>query len=186
MILSSNTSSNSALVWTVTNSADVQRLNGIRERFDHAYPRWELPHITFIWPFMPRELFPEAHVRIRDQVLQVSTHRIINAGTVALDEIGTFPIGHGRVTVHLKSSDPLTLQELYKQIRLALPEVPVKRTEFHPHLTLGQCTTDELPKMEALIRKTLDLPLAYTVTSLQLLARQGTEPFAVVDTVALD
>lgn len=35
-----------------------QKINEIRSKHDKAYPRW-MPHINFMFPFVPLEQFPE-------------------------------------------------------------------------------------------------------------------------------
>jgi 2'-5' RNA ligase len=74
--------------------------------------------------------------------------------TVHFDHIGHF-VQKDKVTFHAGPSDAslAQLRNVYTLLRAALPDVKVKRVDFVPHLTLGQCSKREMDSMTAKVTK---------------------------------
>ena len=107
------------------------KINEIRSVHDRAYPRWP-PHINFLFPFIEKELFPEAIEKLNTVLKDFGEFELI------FNQLSYFPQGKN-ATFHLKVANDTKLQELFKKIQEALPEIKSKHDKFEPHLTLGQC-----------------------------------------------
>ena len=107
-------------------------INKIRSKYDRAYPRW-MPHMNFIFPFVPREKFDDVKARLETAFANFPKFQ------VKLDQLNKFSQKQGNVTFHLATSNQQKLDEMFELIKLTLPEIPVKHPKFKAHLTLGQC-----------------------------------------------
>jgi len=124
-------------------------INVIRCKYDHAYPRW-MPHINFMFPFVPPEQFEDAKERLTTAFANVKPF------DVSLNDIGYFT-QKGNVSFHLKTNDQSKLDNLFQIIRTALPEVPVKHPTFKAHMTLGKCKKREFDTIKNEIENTIQL-----------------------------
>lgn len=114
-----------------------KKINEIRSIYDKAYLRW-MSHINLIFPF----------ISLNDDKLKEVENMLdkklknLKPFTLSLSEMSFFSQGKTDITIHIKpnekSAEYHKLQELYKNIRSALPDVTVKRELFCPHLTIGQ------------------------------------------------
>lgn len=107
-------------------------VNKIRSKYDRTYPRW-MPHMNFIFPFVPREKFGDVKTRLETAFANFPKFQ------VKLDQLNKFSQKQGNVTFHLATSDQQKLDELFELIKSTLPEIHVKHPQFKAHLTLGQC-----------------------------------------------
>ena len=124
-------------------------VNTIRVKYDKAVNRWP-PHINFLFPFVSVSEFET--IKSRLELL-----KLIGSFDINFNTLGFFSQGKGNITFHLKLDDDSEkkFQEIFKQIRKELPEIQVKRPDFHPHLTLGQCKNTEWANVEAEIKTIL-------------------------------
>ena len=154
-----------------------QKINEIRSKYDKAYPRW-MPHINFIFPFVPVDKFDEIANRL-------SCLNNFGGFELELNTIGYFIQG-SNVTFHAKPDNDSKLQNLFKLITEVLPEIESKREQFHPHLTLAQ-----FPRLEIDIRKQeliqwLGSGIKIKVDRIHLIKRDGADtPFKIVKEVLL-
>jgi RNA 2',3'-cyclic 3'-phosphodiesterase len=123
-------------------------VNTFRDRYDKAAKRWP-PHINFLFPFVSPTAFEEVFAAL-------SSASLGGSFSIVFDDFGFFP-QKSNVTFHLKLSGASEerFQEIFRAIRETLPHVDVRRPEFKPHLTLGQCPRSEWPAMERELREWL-------------------------------
>jgi 2'-5' RNA ligase len=153
-----------------------ERINSIRSKYDRAYPRW-MPHINFMFPFIPKESFTEVGKVLADALIDFKNFK------VTLSEVESFK-RKGNVTFHLRPRDTTQLEALFKVIRKALPDVELKHEEFVPHMTLGQCKNRDFDRIKSEIDSTVDpKSITFTVDKVSLISREGTDPFETLRTV---
>ena len=155
-----------------------QKINEIRTKYDKAYPRW-MPHINFIFPFVPAERFDEMAARLGDL-------GSFGGFDLHMNQIGYFDQGQ-TVTFHIKPSNQILLQRLFNTIRLALPEIEVKHDEFHPHLTLGQFPKSEIEIRQAELKTWLGSGIQVKVDRIHMINRNKTDgaPFQINREISL-
>ena len=147
------------------------RINAIRSRKDKAYPRWR-PHINLLFPFVPEHKFESIAARLQP-VLQ-------DFGEIQLDlsKVGFFRQGKGNITIHLLPADDSRLQLLFQTIRSRLSEVPVKQSQFRPHLTVAQ---DKFVKADEVVAELADYftldPMVVTINCVSMISREKDAPF---------
>jgi 2'-5' RNA ligase len=112
----------------------VDKINIIRTKYDRAVTRW-YPHINFIFPFVPVAEFDDTKQQMMTSVCNMESFDVV------FDNIDYFSQGKGNITFHLNLSNESEekFQHLNRVIRECIPDVQVKRNDFKPHLTLGQC-----------------------------------------------
>ena len=92
-------------------------------------------------------------------------------------------------TFHLKPVNDSKLQALYQIIRRTLPEVEVKRDEFHPHMTLAQCKKSEVPAKMAELQQWLGGGITMNIDRICLINRSKTDqgvPFSIHTEILLN
>lgn len=112
------------------------KINEVRSKSDRAYPRW-MPHLTLLFPFVEVEQFPEIYEKLQNKLKNFGGFQL------NFNKIDYFKQGRN-VTMHIKPSNDMKLQELFKAIRDTFPDIQTKHDEFHPHLTIGQFKNSEL------------------------------------------
>jgi|GEM_PF-4369319 len=122
------------------------KINEIRSKNDKAFQRW-MPHINFIFPFVPLSEFDTIGSRLEDE-LQYTL-----AFDLHLDEIGYFDQGE-KVTIHLKTSNESKLLKLNNQIKKVCSKNQSKN-QFHPHVTIGQFIKKDLEEILIELKKWL-------------------------------
>ena len=112
-------------------------IQAIRRQHDRNVHRW-MPHITLLYPFMPREQFGEALPRL----LEVS--RQSAAFQVTLATFQAFTHAFGKATIWL-TPEPrhafVTLQGILQAVFPAYDEQSRFPTGFTPHLSVGQASS---------------------------------------------
>lgn len=114
-----------------------ENVNNIRQKYDKAYDRWP-PHINFLFPFVSVTEFEQ----IREKLSSLELFGSIEAN---FNTLGYFSQSKENITFHLKldKNGEEKFQKLFEEIKKLLPHIPIKRPDFHPHLTLGQCKNTE-------------------------------------------
>jgi 2'-5' RNA ligase len=154
-------------------------INTIRSKYDRAYPRW-MPHMNFIFPFVPRDKFNDVKERLEVAMSNFPTF------SVKLDQLNKFNQKKGNVTFHLATSDQQKLDELFNLIKTTLPEIPVKHSTFTAHMTLGQCKNKDFNTVSTEVKSAIDLNnFTFTVDSICIIARSNDDPFNIVHRIAL-
>lgn len=155
----------------------------IRRRYDEKVRRW-MPHVTLIYPFWPREQFPEAVEKLRAACGRVAPFEIV------LARFDTFDHGRGRYTMWL---DPEPADRLVELHRVLVEHLQISwgagpfRLAFRPHLSVGQLRGGKerarvLPELQARW-----VPLKFTVREVALIGREEppNDVFQVEQTIPL-
>ena len=119
-------------------------IQAIRRQHDRQVRRW-MPHVTLLYPFVPREEFDAAKPVLRDAC------RGIEPFEVRLVAFHSFSHGRGSHTFWLAPEPKDHLACLQAALESAVPECnDVSRHEdgFTPHLSMGQVRGDD--RIEAL------------------------------------
>jgi len=153
----------------------------LRRRFDRHQARW-MPHLALLYPFRPREEFPEA------EALALQACATQSAFTVTLGDLRVFE-GVGRTATLWAAPDPARpMLDLQAALQRAFPDcddVARQPEGYTPHLCLGQAYDPrQLDERLGQIREVWR-PLSFQVREISLLARSGDSPFAVLRTVRL-
>src|SRR5262245_25790058 len=112
-------------------------LQAIRRQHDRNVHRW-MPHITLLYPFMPREHFDEALPRL----LEIG--RQSTAFQVALTTFRAFTHAFGKATIWLAPEPRQALVTLQAALQAAFPAYDEQSrfsTGFTPHLSVGQASS---------------------------------------------
>ena len=157
-------------------------VNKIRSKYDRAFPRW-MPHMNFIFPFVPREKFDDVKARLEVALANFPKFQ------VKLNQLNKFNQKQGNVTFHLATNDQHALDGLFNVVKTTLPEIPIKHPTFKAHLTLGQCKSKDFNAVSSEVNSAIDPSnFAFTVDSICIIARSkedGTAPFDVVHKIPL-
>lgn len=109
-------------------------IQAIRRQHDRQVNRW-MPHVTLLYPFVPRENFDEVQSKLGDAC------RGIEPFDVRLAEFRDFGHGGGSHTLWLAPEPKGALLRLQAALELAVPEcndVSQHSDGFTPHLSVGQ------------------------------------------------
>lgn len=157
-----------------------ERINNIRTKYDRAYPRW-MPHVNYIFPFVPAEQFEDVKSRLTEALSSVSKF------TLELTELGNFK-QKGNVTFHLRPKSQEGVERVFNAIRAALPEVPVKHPTFQAHMTLGQCKGKDFKKTKSEVETEVDpSSIVFEVDCVYIIQRSKEDktPFEIVHRIPL-
>ena len=143
-----------------------------------------MPHMNFIFPFVPREKFSDIKSRLDAALADFPKFEVI------LDQLSTFYQKQGYVTFHLTTDDHQRLDELFELIKTTLPEIPIKYPKFKAHLTLGECRTCEFYTTikSAVNSKLAPIDYRFMIDSIYIIARSKENnkiPFNIVHTIQL-
>lgn len=169
-----------------------EQIQAIRSKHDKAHPRWP-PHVNLLYPFLPEAEF-EAGVPALQAAVEAAGIRPFR---VDLREFGTFD--HGKqVAVWLRPEDGPGggLTECMRLGHSVFPfcDDAMKRGEFVPHLSVGQCPRGEYNRRDQAGTRTAPIaalqegwsPLSFQCDRLSVIARRGFEdPFQVVHEIML-
>jgi 2'-5' RNA ligase len=97
---------------------------------------------------------------------------------LVFDTIGSCEIRRRQDRTHHFTIINNELNEIFRVVQEALPEVPVKRS-FQLHMTLAQGAGEQLDEDLTKLAKSLFV-VSFTVVSLALLSQEGQEPFEIV------
>ena len=156
-------------------------IQAIRRQHDRNVHRW-MPHITLLYPFMPREHFGEALPGLMEVGRQSAAFQ------VTLATFWTFTHAFGKATVWLapEPCHPLvTLQAALQDAFPAYNEQSRFPTGFTPHLSVGQASS---PRGRQHLLETLQAswqPVQFTLTALALIWREAERPFEVAHAIPL-
>ena len=141
-----------------------------------------MPHITLLYPFMPRAHFGEALPGLREVGRQSAAFQ------VTLATFRAFTHAFGKATIWLAPEPPHPLVTLQATLQAAFPAYDEQsrfRTGFTPHLSVGQASSprSRQPLLEAL--QAAWQPVQFTLTAIALIWREADGPFEVAHAIAL-
>lgn len=110
----------------------------IRSKHDRQFRRW-MPHLTLLYPFLPREAFPEAMPLLERACAGIAPFK------VTLREFRGFRHRGRRCTLWLAPEPVDPLLGLFAALARAFPEAASSpKLPFEPHLSVGQTGRGEL------------------------------------------
>lgn len=140
-----------ALAIEIIDVAMIKHLNHVRSQYDRAHPRWP-PHVTLVFGFVPPEHLDYATCVVRAALVDVPAFK------VSFRDISHFK-SRRTATFHLTPLDSVHLLELHRTILQALENAGIRvvmRHHFTPHLTLGQCSSIDIPDMQRVLSEWRD------------------------------
>jgi 2'-5' RNA ligase len=152
------------------------KINIIRSKYDKAAVRW-MPHINFLFPFVPLHQFEMVGVAIEKE-LKLNN---ITSFNMTLDDIGYFK-QKGEYTIHLKGNNNSDIIKLNTILCKALVPLGIKSKHavFNPHLTIAQCKVADFDNMIDTLNLWLsDININFTVDKIHMISRSGDSPFVV-------
>jgi 2'-5' RNA ligase len=140
-------------------------IQALRERYDPQARRW-MPHITLVYPFLPRQSWDAALPIIAAACAAVTPF------SLTLGAVGEFAQRGGRAVVWLAPEPAAPLAALHAAIAAALPPDPTQHgRRFTPHLTVGRAAdAAQREAVRAVVHATW-APLTFTASEVALLWR---------------
>jgi len=113
-------------------------IQAIRREHDRQFRRW-MPHVTLLYPFLPREAFNEAAPALERACARIPPYRVTLNGFHGFEHRGR------RCTVWLAPEPIGPWVKLHAALASAFPEsAAAPRLPFQPHLSVGQVGRREL------------------------------------------
>jgi len=156
-------------------------LQAIRRQHDRNVHRW-MPHITLLYPFMPREQCGEALPRLLEVGRQSAAFQ------VTLTTFRAFTHAFGKATIWLAPEPRQALVTLQAALHTAFPAYDEQSrfsTGFTPHLSVGQASS---PRGRQQLLETLQAswqPVQFSVTAITLIWREADGPFEIAHAIPL-
>jgi 2'-5' RNA ligase len=150
-------------------------IQAIRRRYDRQIHRW-MPHVNLLYPFVPRSAFAAAAQRLME------AYGSFEPFTVTLADFRSFRHGSGRCTLWLAPEPAEGLRRLQAALQAAFPDCDdLSRfpAGFTPHLSVGQfASAAECETVRGQLQADW-MPLTFTLTEVDLLARGEDGPFVI-------
>ena len=116
-------------------------VQAIRREHDRQFRRW-MPHVTLLYPFLPREAFGAAIPALERACAGIAPFR------VTLREFRNFAHRGRRCTLWLAPEPVEPLLALFAALARAFPEcAAAPKLPFEPHLSVGQTGRGELERL---------------------------------------
>ena len=157
-------------------------IQAIRRQYDRNVHRW-MPHVTLLYPFMPRAYFDAALPGLREMGRQSA------ALQVTLATFQAFTHAFGKATIWLAPEPRHALVTLQATLQAAFPAYDEQSrfpAGFTPHLSVGQAAS--LRRRQQLL-ETLQAtwqPVQFTLTAVALIWREADGPFEVAHIIPLE
>jgi len=141
-----------------------------------------MPHITLLYPFMPREHFGKALPGLTEVGRQSTAFQV----TLAIFQ--AFRHAFGKATIWLVPEPRHPFVTLQATLQAAFPAYDEQSrfpTGFTPHLSVGQASS---PRGRQHLLATLQAswqPVQFTLTAMALIWREADGPFEIVHTIPL-
>jgi len=156
-------------------------IQAIRHQHDRNVRRW-MPHITLLYPFMPREHLDEAMPSLIEVGKQSAAFQ------VTLATFRVFAHAFGKATIWLAPEPRHTFVTLQATLQAAFPAYDEQSrfpAGFTPHLSVGQASS---PRGRQHLLETLQAswqPVQFTLTAIALIWREADGPFAIAHAIPL-
>eukprot|EP01127_Copromyxa_protea_P013068 TRINITY_DN3472_c0_g1_i7.p1 TRINITY_DN3472_c0_g1~~TRINITY_DN3472_c0_g1_i7.p1 ORF type:complete len:816 (-),score=119.03 TRINITY_DN3472_c0_g1_i7:154-2280(-) len=163
-----------------------RNIQKIREKHDKAFERW-MPHINLLYPFLPQAEFKKAQ-----KIITRAVETLGGPFQVRLKKFDFFEHGSS-CTVFLVpeivDADNENLVSLQSKLQSLFPHCNdlslIGEHGFHPHLTVGQFSNVETAKRMIREFENWFEEVTFTLNSIFLICRTGTDPFEVSAEVSL-
>jgi 2'-5' RNA ligase len=142
-------------------------IQAIRERFDRHIHRW-MPHITLLYPFVPRQAFDAAEARLTQALEGMDPFEL------RLAEFRFFLHGKGSYTLWLAPEPRDRLKHLQSALTRAMPEfddVTRYPEGFTPHLSVGQARGKNTCEKRLALLEAEWKPIEFIADRIQLIRR---------------
>ena len=156
-------------------------IQAIRRQHDRHVQRW-MPHITLLYPFMPREQFSAALPGLTEAV------RPIAPFPVTLATLRSFTHAFGKATLWLEPEPRdafVTLQAALQAVFPAYDEQSRFAAGFTPHLSVGQAASPAARQHLLSVLQAAWQPVQFTLTAIMLIWREAEGPFEVAHALPL-
>ena len=156
-------------------------IQAIRRQHDRHVQRW-MPHITLLYPFMPREQCGEALPALTEAGRHIAPFQ------VTLATFQSFTHAFGKATMWLEPEPRHVLVTLQAALQAAFPAYDEQSrfaTGFTPHLSVAQATS---PAARQHVRNVLQgawQPVQFTLTAIMLIWREAEGAFEVAHAIPL-
>ena len=156
-------------------------IQAIRRQHDRHVQRW-MPHITLLYPFLPREQCGEALPALTE------TARHIAPFQVTLTTFRSFSHAYGKATLWLEPAPRhalVTLQAALQAVFPAYDEQSRFAAGFTPHLSVGQAASPAARQHVLRVLQAAWQPVQFTLTAIMLIWREAEGPFEVAYAIPL-
>lgn len=144
-------------------------VQAIRHRYDRQVRRW-MPHITLLYPFVPREAFDAVEPRLAEAARRIAPFE------VTLTDFRWFHHGGQSYTLWLQPEPAGALIHLHSALREAVPhcdDTARYRGGYTPHLSVGQVRGPERLEAVAGSLRAQWRPLRFLVDRVYLIWRNA-------------
>jgi 2'-5' RNA ligase len=153
----------------------------IRRQHDRNVHRW-MPHITLLYPFMPRKQCGEALPRLLEVGRQSAAFQ------VTLATFQAFGHAFGKATIWLAPEPRHAFVTLQAALQAAFPAYDDQSrfpTGFTPHLSVGQVSSPRDRQQLLEILQASCQPVQFTLMAIALIWREADGPFEVAHVIPL-
>jgi 2'-5' RNA ligase len=156
-------------------------IQAIRRQHDRNVQRW-MPHITLLYPFVPRQQFGEALPGLTEAVRHIAPFQ------VTLATFRSFTHAFGKATIWLEPEPRHALVALQAALQAAFSAYDEQSrfaSGFTPHLSVGQATS---PAARQHLLSTLHTPwqpVQFMLTAIMLIWREADGPFEIGHAIPL-
>ena len=156
-------------------------IQAIRRQHDRHVQRW-MPHITLLYPFMPRAQCDEA--------LSVLTEagRHLAPCQVTLTTFRSFTHAHRQATLWLEPEPRQALVTLQATLQAAFPAYDEQSrfaAGFTPHLSVAQAASPTARQHLLSVLQAAWQPVQFTLTAIMLIWREADGPFEIAHAIPL-
>lgn len=162
----------------------LTEIQQIRREHDPSFERW-MPHINLVYGFVPEADFPAATEAIAAAINDLPPLRVRLAGVRRFDHKGSTT-----VWIQPTTAPPDSLKILQRRLAACFPGCTEQDTRSHegftPHMTIAKLVGSP-SEISALIERFAAAlpPLEFDIDAVHLIARRGSDPFAVRSSVSL-
>jgi 2'-5' RNA ligase len=156
-------------------------IQAIRRQHDRHVQRW-MPHVTLLYPFVPREQFGEVLPGLTAAAGRLSPFQ------VTLTTFQSFTHAFGKATIWLEPAPRQAFVALQAALQAAFPAYDTQSrfaAGFTPHLSVGQTASPAARQHLLSSLQATWQPLQFTLTAIVLIWREATGPFEVAYTIPL-
>ena len=157
-------------------------IQAIRRQHDRHVQRW-MPHITLLYPFMPRAQFGEALPAL------TAAGRHIAPFQVTLATFRSFTHAFGQATIWLEPGPRhhlATLQAALQAVCPAYDEQSRFAAGFTPHLSVGQTASPAARQQLLSVLQAAWQPVQFTLAAVMMLWREAEGPFEIAHAIPLE
>jgi len=156
-------------------------IQALRRQHDRHVQRW-MPHITLLYPFMPREQWGEALPALTEAVRHIAPFQ------VTLATFRSFTHAFGKATIWLEPEPQYAFVTLQAALQAAFPAYDEQSrfaAGFTPHLSVGQAASPAARQHVLSVLQAAWQPVQFMLTAIMLIWREAEGPFEVAHTIPL-